>query len=64
MNSSDQDKANRDEELDRTEKREPKVVPADLHIHDENEEEPEKIDLPPAMPPNSSLPVLLSRLGR
>jgi hypothetical protein len=51
MNSSDQDKANRDEKPDRSDNKEPKVVPADLHIHDENEEKSEEIDLPPAMPP-------------
>jgi hypothetical protein len=51
MSSSDQDKANGDEESDRTGNKELKVVPADLHIHDENEEKAEEIDLPPAMPP-------------
>ena len=51
MRSSKEDKENRDEKLDRTEREETSLVPSDLDIEEGDEEKNEKTDMPPAMPP-------------
>jgi hypothetical protein len=49
MNTSKEDKGNRDEKHDRADSEEPQLVPADIDEGDE--EKHEETDLPPAMPP-------------
>jgi hypothetical protein len=51
MRSSKEDKGNRDEKLDRTDREETSLVPSDLDIDEGDEEKNEKTDMPPAMPP-------------
>jgi hypothetical protein len=50
MNTSKEDKANQDEN-DRADGEDPRLVPADLDIDEGDETKHEKTDLPPAMPP-------------
>jgi len=51
MDPSKEDKCNQDEKHDRADQGEPRLVPTDLDIDEEDEEKHEETDLPPAMPP-------------